>query len=118
MNLEQLKNRKVTMFGLSEFGFPVTRQTTVREATRNGRYVELIHKPKRKRRWFKKTVQPSEEIYVFDGWIEINAEMYTETSSNGHRMSKQCFSEEYTTDALKSAGQEPLMIINQRSDVL
>lgn len=114
MNFKELEGRKVTMFGLSEWGFPVTRQTTITEVNEVSRgYVEVIHRPKRKRKCYKKTIAPREEVYIFDGWIEINAEMFTETSPSGAQTSKACFDDSYITDGLKSAGQDPLIVINK-----
>jgi hypothetical protein len=116
MELQELEGRKVTLFGFSDFGFPVVRQTTIREVEQhdNGSKV-LIHKPKRKRTWYRKTVDKRSELYVFDGWIDLEAEMYTETSPAGGKMSKACFDDAYMTEGLASAGIEPLMVINPRA---
>ena len=112
MEFQELEGRKVTLFGFSEFGFPVARQTTIREVEemKNG-YKKLIHRPKRKQRHFIKTVAPREELYVFDGWVDIKAEMFPE----GQSMSRACFDEEYMEEGLKSTKHKPIMVINPRS---
>lgn len=108
---------KITLVKFNEFGFPYVLKTIVKsvEFRTYGQYPEvlqIIHKPLRKRSDYKLIIKPFEQVIIWKGWHEVDAEMYRSSdSTNGvtTRTSLSCFSNEYMEIALNSIKVKPIL---------
>lgn len=122
-NLLLLKGQKVTLFGLSEMGFPAMSHTTITEVflknyAQYDNMLHIQHKPKGKRKEFLKRVYNYSKLLVYKDHIELESNMYvTEDKCGGTgvtiRQSLTGFSDDYYTRAMNSTKVEPYLIINK-----
>ena len=118
-NVEDVKNlvgKKVTIYIMSEFGFPASHQvkiTNVKIAP-YAQYPEAItvqfRKPRqRKDRGF--IVLPHRDFIIWEGWFEVNTEMFVKKEEKRGLVTQEsrlCFDSQYTHTALNSVNQKPV----------
>lgn len=119
--LNELNGEKVTIIKFSDFGFPIARNTTLNktESLPYAQYnesLQIIHKPKKKRSYFRMTVLPNEEILIYKGWLNIDTEKLTYDIEQTENMTVQrskygCFDKNYLTDIMNSVKAAPIVKI-------
>lgn len=112
--------KKVTIIGFGEFGFLAKTQTTIQEINKKPHYqncpesmmgVELIHKPKGKRQMFRKRIESSSNVLVYDGWIDIDIEDIMYKKEGIMQYTKYpCFDKRFLEDIIKTVTDTPIMI--------
>jgi hypothetical protein len=108
--------QKYTIWGLSEFGFPYTRQITLQSAeiSKYAQYreaVKLVFKIKGKRSMSGLWVLPIHDFIVYDGWVTVDANPYKKvTEQNGVTVSEThlSFDGHYLKNARNSITAEPV----------
>ncbi|WP_405101523.1 hypothetical protein [Oceanobacillus sp. FSL H7-0719] len=69
------KDDKITIIGMNDFGFPQVSQTRFYSLevkdNRFQTFIYLIHKPKNKRKYFKKSLD-HKDIIILNGWHDVD----------------------------------------------
>lgn len=121
---EQLQEgRKVTIVKFSEFGFPVVINTVIDSVTvepyaQYRESLKIIHKPKRKRSLYGLRVLPKESMLVYDGWLDIDLDSFSNNILRQNefvtvKQSKyRSFDKQFMKDALATIKDELIVRIN------
>lgn len=125
--LEESKSERITLLMLGEFGFPAVSNTTVHEV-KIGSYAQydeaifLIHRPARKRKYFRKVILPYQSFVIWEGWEKVDTDMYKPgVVRNGMVMQESkysSFDKRYLLDSLNSVKKAPLVKWNIEEEVL
>lgn len=70
-SLDKIEGR-YTIVGFNSVGFPIAWHTNIRSVTFNGSEIEIIHKPKGKRQFFKHTYDKLNYTRLYKGWLKEN----------------------------------------------
>jgi len=115
-DIKSLIGKKVTIYIMGEFGFPSSHQVKIINVkiAPYAQYPEAItvyfRKPRQRNdRGF--VVLPHRDFIIWDGWLEVNDEMYVskeEKEDVTTQKSLLCFDNQYTITALNSVNQKPV----------
>ena len=113
-----IQGERYTVLYLNEMGMGASSVQFVHHEARFGSYaqhsdaVQLIMKPKRKREFRQMWFHGSKEFAVFQGWVELDTEMFSAPVDDGLFTSRKAkylsFDKRYLFDAIKSAKVAPL----------
>ncbi|MET3505571.1 hypothetical protein [Halalkalibacter oceani] len=114
------EGEKVTIIKLSDFGFPVAIQTTLKSSAIESyaqyeNTLKIIHKPKRKRTYYSNRIMESDQLIVVNGWINLNESLTHSTLTQNEQLTvKQSkyssFDKQYLSDILDSLNKNNLII--------
>jgi hypothetical protein len=117
--LNNLKGEKVTIIKFSDFGFPIAWNTTLNKAeslpyAQYNESLQIIHKPKGKRSYFRNTILPGEDILIYKGWLNIDTEKLTYDIEQSENMTIQrskygCFDKNYMIDIMNNVKSDPIV---------
>lgn len=115
-DIEKLVGKKVTLFIMSDFGFPSSHQVTLKSFALKpyAQYAEVIKLTFRKPRQRKDRgtiIFNNTYFAIYEGWINLKDDMFTDTKKeNGMiiRTSAPCFDSSYVETALNSTEQKPV----------
>ncbi|MGE7840736.1 hypothetical protein ACQKNX_08085 [Lysinibacillus sp. NPDC093712] len=119
--INERKGQKVTILKFNDFGFPIVIHTTITSAENKpyAQYSEslnIIHKPKRKRTNYRNIIIGSEQISIYDGWIDIdNKASHTISTDKDVTVTQSmygCFDPSFITDATATTNKEPFASLN------
>lgn len=124
IGLEKLEpGKRYTLFSISDFGFPYAMHITLEEAGIRpyAQYQEsayLSFKQKKHRRLSSVIFTPIKRFAIWEGWIDVNADMWgeSEKSGNGVTVTQSKYSSfdgRYFQDGLDSAP-KPLVVYKGR----
>jgi len=114
-------DKKVTLISYGEFGFLEQTQTIIQTINKKEHYqnapedkmgVELIHKPKGKRKMWSRGIDYCNRVLVYDGWVDIDLDKVVyEEMDNGMRKSRYtCFDKQYLVDVKEVLKAEKLIM--------
>jgi len=114
-------DKKVTLITYGEFGFLALSQTIIQNVTPKEHYcnapedkmgVELIHKPKGKKKQWSKSIDYCNNVLIYDGYVDIDLDkIIYEELGNGMRKSRYtCFDKRYLEDIKKALKNESLLL--------
>ncbi len=114
--LQTLVGKKVTFFTTNDFGFPISVKCELKSAYLQdyAQYKSLptfVYRPKGKRTDYVKRIKDYNQILIFAGHVDLNADMFTSSKEVGgvtFRQSDLAFSSSYFTRALASTDQKPV----------
>lgn len=116
---------RYTFVKLSDFGFPYSAllelvEIKVEPYAQHAETTVLTFKLKGKRKLRHLRIFNRDEYLVYDGWVEVDTEMYVETlpSSDDTKVSRslRSFDNEYLYRAMRSVAQKPLIEKIQERD--
>lgn len=112
---------KYTILMFNDFGFPVTLHTVIYKAYvgsyaqyNNMLYIE--HKPKRKRTVYKMPILPYQEVYIWEGWLDIDNDSFWKTKQNGDmtvKISRMSFDKEFLRQQVNKTKIRPFAILDR-----
>ncbi len=107
--LNSLAGQKVTIFMVNDFGFPrlihcKVFTVKVKPFAQYSETIELRFVPKGKRNVSGIRLYDSDDLLVYAGHVDLNAEMFVDGNE-----SDMCFSNDYFTRALASTNEVPLI---------
>lgn len=97
------KDQKITIIGYNDFGFIQSTQTRfhnyeVKSSNPHNESVQVIHKPKNKRKYFRKSLE-NKDLIILDGWYDIVQKSDSNYSKNGLDYQEfSCFNENQLKD--------------------
>ncbi|GAB6989380.1 hypothetical protein [Paenibacillus pini] len=114
--------RKVTLIKFSEFGFPVLintviKSTEIKPYAQHKDSLKIIHKPKKKRSLWSNIILPTDELLVYDRWLNTDLDEITKVTIRENELCKMtqskylCFDRSYFSDIIAILGQ-PLIKLN------
>ncbi|GEM_PF-3776680 len=86
--LSELKpGDKITIVGFNDFGMPQVSQTTFHDfdvkETSFQTFIYLIHRPKHKRKYYKKSLD-QKDIIILNGWVNVSDMPTLRKNENGY----------------------------------
>ncbi|WEG18550.1 hypothetical protein PQ478_08710 [Alkalihalophilus pseudofirmus] len=110
--LEAYAGEKITIFKYNDFGFPIAIQTTLKELSiqpyaQYQNTLKIVHKPKRKRKYWGHRFYESDQLIVVEGWHDLDTRSTHDTiGSNQNAVTTQskyaCFDKQYMKDINKT----------------
>ncbi|PAV30210.1 hypothetical protein CIL05_07015 [Virgibacillus profundi] len=98
------EDHKITIIGINDFGFPQVSQTKFHsieiKENYSQRFVYLIHKPKHKRKHYKKSLD-SKDIIILNDWHDISTESQHKTTYKDDHIIKKSIYTSFDTTFLK-----------------
>src|SRR5690606_9267813 len=64
---------RYTIVGFNSIGFPISWDTNIRSVSFDGKEIEIIHKPKGKKQYFKHTFDKLNYTRLYKGWPKEDA---------------------------------------------
>ena len=124
MKLE--KDGKYTILSFGEFGFPYSRKITLKSASiekyaQYDKSIKITFVQKSCRTLLATRIHGCKEVYFFQGWIDLDTEMYRESKINNSGVKSSytlmSFDKKYIEIAIDSAKGAPYIVISEKTGI-